>query len=215
MEENSSGVISENLVVKSIRRAALWNPIDVVMFVFREDYYHDKMEPIRKSGETEEQHNERYENWKSYFEKIKGQAQIIIAKQRHGPVGTVELFFNGELTLFDDLDRHMIALLQLTFIAAMLLTGHNLEFSVWYFLGLATALILFIYQHYLTWARSRDGCFNAFLNNLYPTYGTRLINLQNNASSTFKIKLTRSYSKYFPVISVRLSLVIIFPFDAL
>ena len=67
--------------------------------------------------------------------------------------------------LFDDLDRHMIALLQLTFIAAMLLTGHNLEFSVWYFLGLATALILFIYQHYLTWARSRDGCFNAFLNN--------------------------------------------------
>ena len=67
--------------------------------------------------------------------------------------------------LFDDLDRHMIALLQLTFIAAMLLTGHNLEFSVWYFLGLTTALILFIYQHYLTWARSRDGCFNAFLNN--------------------------------------------------
>ena len=40
---------------------------DVVMFVFREDYYHEKMEPIRKSGETEEQLNERYENWKSYF----------------------------------------------------------------------------------------------------------------------------------------------------
>ena len=41
---------------------------DVVMFVFREDYYHEKMEPIRKSGETEGQLNERYENWKSYFE---------------------------------------------------------------------------------------------------------------------------------------------------
>ena len=35
----------------------------------------------------------------------KNVAELIIAKQRHGPVGTVELFFNGELTLFDDLDR--------------------------------------------------------------------------------------------------------------
>ena len=51
---------------------------DVVMFVFREDYYHEKMEPIRKSGETEEQLNERYENWKSYYEKIKGQALSLI-----------------------------------------------------------------------------------------------------------------------------------------
>ena len=79
---------------------------DVVMFVFREDYYHEKMEPIRKSGETEEQLNERYENWKSYYEKIKGQAQIIIAKQRHGPIGTINLSFNDRFTKFGNFIRN-------------------------------------------------------------------------------------------------------------
>ena len=79
---------------------------DVVMFVFREDYYHEKMEPIRKGGETEEQLNERYENWKSYYEKIKGQAQIIIAKQRHGPIGTINLSFNDRFTKFGNFIRN-------------------------------------------------------------------------------------------------------------
>jgi len=73
---------------------------DVVMFVFREEYYHEKIEPIRKDGETIEQHNERYQNWKSYFETIKGQAQVIIAKQRHGPIGNINLSFTDRITKF-------------------------------------------------------------------------------------------------------------------
>ena len=67
--------------------------------------------------------------------------------------------------LFDDLDRHMIGILQLSFILIMLLIGRNLEFSIWYFIGLSAAFSLLIYQNYLTWGRSRDGCFKAFLNN--------------------------------------------------
>ena len=48
------------------------------MFVFREDYYLDKMEPFRKSGETEEQYNERFQNWKSYLEKFMGKLKSLL-----------------------------------------------------------------------------------------------------------------------------------------
>ena len=76
---------------------------DVVMFVFREEYYHEKAEPLRKSEETLENYNERYENWRSYYETIQGQAQIIIAKQRHGPIGTIKAHFDPNFTKFSDL----------------------------------------------------------------------------------------------------------------
>ena len=79
---------------------------DVVMFVFREEYYHEKAEPLRKDGETIEQHNERYQNWKSYFETIKGQAQVIIAKQRHGPIGSINLSFIDRFTKFGNLIKN-------------------------------------------------------------------------------------------------------------
>ena len=78
---------------------------DVVMFVFREEYYHEKSEPIRKSEETEQNYNERYQNWQSYAEKIKGQAQVIISKQRHGPTGTAMLSFTDRFTKFGNLIR--------------------------------------------------------------------------------------------------------------
>ena len=61
---------------------------------------------MRKSGETEEQHNERHQNWKSYLEKVHGQAQVIIAKQRHGPIGTVNLSFTDRITKFGNLVRN-------------------------------------------------------------------------------------------------------------
>lgn len=67
--------------------------------------------------------------------------------------------------LFADLDRHMIGILQLSFLGTLLLVARNLELSIWFYLGLAVATALFIFQHYLTWNRSRDGCFDAFLNN--------------------------------------------------
>ena len=67
--------------------------------------------------------------------------------------------------LFADLDRHMLAVLQVSFLITMLLIPRSIELSYWYYMGLSGASGLFIYQHYLTFDRSREGCFDAFLNN--------------------------------------------------
>ena len=75
---------------------------DVVMFVYREEYYLSKSEPERKDNETTEKYNERYDNWAKRLEKAAGLAEIQIAKQRHGPVGTVTVQFEGRLTRFHD-----------------------------------------------------------------------------------------------------------------
>ncbi len=75
---------------------------DVVMFVYREEYYLDKNEPQQKDNETNEKYNERYDNWTKKLENTSGLAEIIIAKQRHGPVGNVTVQFESRLTKFHD-----------------------------------------------------------------------------------------------------------------
>ncbi|MFC3073054.1 replicative DNA helicase [Shinella pollutisoli] len=69
---------------------------DVVLFVFREEYYVKNQEP-------RDEFDPKYEEWKMQFEKVKGTADVIIAKQRHGPTGTVKLAFQSEFTRFSDL----------------------------------------------------------------------------------------------------------------
>jgi replicative DNA helicase len=69
---------------------------DVVLFVFREEYYVKNLEP-------RDEFDPKYEEWKMLFEKVKGTADVIIAKQRHGPTGTVKLAFQSEFTRFTDL----------------------------------------------------------------------------------------------------------------
>ena len=68
---------------------------DVVMFVFREEYYLARSEP----SEGTEEHLQ----WQEEMEKLHGKAEVIIGKQRHGPIGTVKLSFNPELTKFGTL----------------------------------------------------------------------------------------------------------------
>ena len=68
---------------------------DVVMFVFREEYYVARSEP----SEGTEEHLQ----WQEEMEKLHGKAEVIIGKQRHGPIGTVKLTFNPELTKFGNL----------------------------------------------------------------------------------------------------------------
>ena len=68
---------------------------DVVMFVFREEYYKARKEP--QEGTIE------HEKWQVEMESVYNRAEVIIAKQRHGPVGTVKLFFDGRLTKFGNL----------------------------------------------------------------------------------------------------------------
>ena len=75
---------------------------DVVMFIFREEYYLSRAEPTRRPDESDEKFNDRYERWKERCEAVYGTAEIIIGKQRHGPIGIVKLHFEGEITKFDN-----------------------------------------------------------------------------------------------------------------
>jgi len=67
---------------------------DVVLFVYREEYYLQNKEP--KPGTAE------HEKWQLEMELALGKAEVIIAKQRHGPTGTVKLHFEGQYTRFSD-----------------------------------------------------------------------------------------------------------------
>ena len=77
---------------------------DVVMFIFRESYYLERMEPIKKPEESDEKHNERTSRWQELCEKAHSTAEIIIAKQRHGPIGTIKTHFESSYTRFSDLN---------------------------------------------------------------------------------------------------------------
>ncbi len=76
---------------------------DVVMFVYREQYYLERAEPSRRADETDEKFNDRYDRWARRFSEAANKAEVIIAKQRHGPIGTVKLYFDGSFTRFGDL----------------------------------------------------------------------------------------------------------------
>lgn len=78
---------------------------DVVMFIYREEYYLQRERPTQRANETTEKFNERHAGYENRVEEARNVAEIIIAKQRHGPIGTVELHFNGEFTQFNDLVR--------------------------------------------------------------------------------------------------------------
>jgi replicative DNA helicase len=76
---------------------------DVVMFIYRDDYYLMREEPKRRDNETNDHFNQRYDDWKQRGEQAAGKAEVIVAKQRHGPVGIVHLAFEGQYTKFDNL----------------------------------------------------------------------------------------------------------------
>ncbi|MFN3232639.1 MAG: replicative DNA helicase [Alphaproteobacteria bacterium] len=68
---------------------------DVVMFVYREEYYHERKEPEHGTPE--------HQTWQEKAERIQGKAEVIIGKQRHGPTGVANLHFNKQTTKFGDL----------------------------------------------------------------------------------------------------------------
>jgi replicative DNA helicase len=77
---------------------------DVVMFVYREEYYLAREEPTRKTEESDAKFNERYARWQAHLAEAQNVAEAIIAKQRHGPIGTIRLRFDGQYTHFEDLE---------------------------------------------------------------------------------------------------------------
>jgi len=68
---------------------------DVVMFVYREEYYVERTKPNEGTPEFAE--------WQQKMCEVAGKAEVIIGKQRHGPVGTVQLAFEGSYTRFGNL----------------------------------------------------------------------------------------------------------------
>jgi replicative DNA helicase len=68
---------------------------DVVLFIYREEYYLANREP--RPGTPE------HEKWQTEMELAHGKAEVIIGKQRHGPTGTVNLHFEAAITRFSDL----------------------------------------------------------------------------------------------------------------
>ncbi|MCG8355032.1 MAG: replicative DNA helicase [Kiloniellales bacterium] len=76
---------------------------DVVMFIFREEYYLAREQPTQRANETTEKFQERRAQYEERLEASRNISEIIIAKQRHGPIGTVRLQFTGEFTQFNDL----------------------------------------------------------------------------------------------------------------
>jgi replicative DNA helicase len=75
---------------------------DVVMFVYREAYYLSRLEPTQRSEEAKDKYNARYDSWVQRLAEVNNLAEVIIAKQRHGPIGVIELTFQGEITKFSD-----------------------------------------------------------------------------------------------------------------
>ncbi|WP_370931126.1 replicative DNA helicase [Bartonella sp. DGB1] len=68
---------------------------DVVLFVYRDEYYLQNTEPELDSS--------KYTEWQTKMNASKGKADVIIAKQRHGPTGTVKLQFESRYTRFSNL----------------------------------------------------------------------------------------------------------------
>ncbi len=76
---------------------------DVVMFVYRENYYIHNEEPKQKQNETAEHLQQRIAEWQKHDRETQNLAEVIIGKQRHGPVGSVRLFWNGQYAQFGNL----------------------------------------------------------------------------------------------------------------
>ncbi len=79
------GRIDKRPMLSDLRESgSIEQDADIVMFIYRDDYY--------KTAENEEEMSEKAAN--------KGEAEVIIAKNRNGPVGSIKLLFQNNITKF-------------------------------------------------------------------------------------------------------------------
>jgi len=76
---------------------------DMVWFVYREEYYVAGKEPKHPGPHDDARTIQEYSDWHSERERVRGIAELIVAKQRHGSTGKVELKFESKYTKFTDL----------------------------------------------------------------------------------------------------------------
>jgi replicative DNA helicase len=78
---------------------------DIVLFIYREDYYVKGQEvemPTPEEAAGSPDRIAKYEDWRKKYEGVAGRAEIIVAKQRHGSTGIVRVRFDGRTTKFSD-----------------------------------------------------------------------------------------------------------------
>ncbi len=78
---------------------------DAVMFVYRDEYYLEQRMPKEMAFDSRDKFQGAHDKWLQDMEKAHNKAELIIAKQRHGPTGKIDLFFEAEFTRFADLDH--------------------------------------------------------------------------------------------------------------
>ncbi len=77
---------------------------DAVMFVYRDEYYLQQKMPKQMGFDSEDKYHNSLEKWQQDMETAHNKAELILAKQRHGPTGKIDLLFEGEFTRFADID---------------------------------------------------------------------------------------------------------------
>ncbi len=82
---------------------------DVVMFVYREQYYHERAEPNQRPDEDDSKFHERRDRWMKRGEEVHNMADVIVAKQRHGPIGTGQLLLRRHADALQRSRRRRIA----------------------------------------------------------------------------------------------------------
>ena len=79
---------------------------DVVMFIYRESYYLQRNEPTRGPYESQESYQKKHDAWKDRNEEVFNKAELIVAKQRNGPTGKIDLYFDDKYTKFLGMDKN-------------------------------------------------------------------------------------------------------------
>ncbi|MGI8704237.1 MAG: replicative DNA helicase [Sphingomicrobium sp.] len=75
---------------------------DIVLFIYREEYYVASREPKRPGPDDDGKVHEAHEEWAQDMQRVYGTAELIVSKQRHGATGKVRLRFDSRLTKFSD-----------------------------------------------------------------------------------------------------------------
>ncbi|GLQ65571.1 replicative DNA helicase [Gluconobacter kondonii] len=77
---------------------------DAVMFVYRDEYYLQQRQPKDSAYDSNDKFQVATEEWQRKMALVHNKAELILEKQRHGPTGMIQLYFEGEYTRFGDLD---------------------------------------------------------------------------------------------------------------
>ncbi|HEX5796087.1 MAG TPA: replicative DNA helicase, partial [Geminicoccaceae bacterium] len=88
---------------------AIEQDADVVMFIYRDEYYLERAEPQPRAGQSDEKYDEEHRKWLERYENSRGVADLNIAKQRNGPIGSIKLAFDPARGRFSNFEfRDMI-----------------------------------------------------------------------------------------------------------